>query len=116
MTDTQKILYQIDNQLTAIYKLYKDGRISLDELTNEITIIERITATIGAISKDIDKSIKSILEINQECTVGQRRYYYKESTASVFDAKKAKDTLKSLDYNLEDFTTLQFRKKLTYEL
>jgi hypothetical protein len=116
MTDTQKLLHTIDNQITALYKAYQDNKITLDELMNELSIIERISLTIQKIEKDITKSIKDGLELTDEFQVGQRKYYYKDTTASVFDTKKAKSTLESLDYNLEDFTTLQFRKKLTYEL
>lgn len=116
MTDTQKLLQHVDNQLTAIHKAYQDQKITLDEIMSELSVIERISLTIQKIEKDINKSIKDGLELNSEITVASRRYYYKESTASVFDTKKAKDTLKSLEYNLDDFTTLQLRRKLTYEL
>ena len=116
MTDTTKLLQAVDNQLTALYKAYQDNKITLDELMSELSIIERISLTIQRVEKDINKSIKDGLELTDEFTVGQRKYYYKESTASVFDTKKAKSTLESLEYNLDDFSTLQFRKKLTYEL
>jgi hypothetical protein len=83
------------------------------ESLNELRIIEAI------VSKPIDnheKSIKSALELTDTVSFGIYNYSFTRTNRSVFDADKAKNTLKACNYQIEDFYKSQESKKLTYKL
>lgn len=103
---------QLENLANAVFRLERDGNLSPEDLASIQDSLKRSIKMLEVVTGNFEKGIKNGLELNETINLGGFSYYYKVSESTVFDADKAKNTLKDLDYSLEDFTKVQVRKSL----
>jgi predicted RNA-binding protein YlqC (UPF0109 family) len=113
MTEFQKQCLTAENLVNAIFRVARDNP---DQLTvDSLETLKTISKLADKMVENIEKPIKQILENQDTLEINNKKFYYKISTSKVFDSDKAKATLESLEYSLEDFTKLQNRKTLIIE-
>jgi hypothetical protein len=116
MSETYKLASQIENLANALFRANADDKISPDELAEAVDSLKRGQKLLKSIVEGFEKPVKEILKTQESFVINNRKYFYKVTTKKVFDTDKAKVTLESLDYSLEDFTKLQQSKSLDFEL
>lgn len=114
MTDTYKLAQQIESLTNAFFRANADGKITIDELGESIDSLKRTVKELKTIIDTFEKPIKSMLDNGQDVVINNRQYQYKIVNSYVFDTDKAKATLESLEYSLEDFQKPQIKKTLDF--
>lgn len=112
MTEFQKQCLQAENLVNALFRVARDNP---EALTADcLESLETISKLAEKLAEEIRKPAKEALEFNLEYISGNKKFYYKKTESRVFDAEKAKSTLESLEYSLQDFEKVQTRKTLLF--
>lgn len=107
----------VERVAADLHHLSTEGRLTPDQYLDIIDSVKRAAKLLSEVADDFEKGIKSTLNLTGEPVgLGNRIYFYKVTTAEVFDRKKAEKALKDAFYEIEDFYTTQERKSLTYTL
>ena len=116
MSDTYNHSNKIENLVNALFRAYQDNKITTDELAESVDCLQRSIKQLKKLVEGFEKPLKSLLATQDTVVINNRKYYFKTSTSKVFDTDKAKATLESLAYSLEDFTKLQAKQTLVFDL
>lgn len=106
----------LENMASVFFRMLKDGKLSTNELAAITEPLKRSVAQLNKVIKEFEGNIKEQLEYTESITYGNKKYFLKRVDSKVFDTKKAQDKLKELGYHLGDFTKIQPRKSIDYEL
>lgn len=114
--NTIQAVQQLEALANGLANLTKEGKLSDNELEQINDSIKRTIKQAKVVSDAFEKPLKKALEFQTEIIIGSRKYYFKKTQSKVLDTKKVKDTLKELNYSLDDFYTLQTRKSLVWDI
>jgi hypothetical protein len=115
---TLQLLTDIQDRLIAVKAYIESSHFTNSQAQNIMTELERVEVLASKPVEAWKKQVKANLETRGNYDEFGYSYSYKIGNRSIFDTDKAKSTLKSLDYNVDDFIkstqskTLQIQKLL----